>query len=181
VIVIRGATERDSIALADFGARSFSDTFAEFNTEENMRSYLAMTFSPERQARELTNPDIQFFIAEHDGAIAGSVKLVTGNAPSCVTGWNPIEIARLYVDKQLLRTGIGSRLMEHCLSTALSERRDVVWLGVWEKNERALAFYHRWGFAVVGSHIFQLGDDPQIDLLMERRLGGEGAIPTFQK
>jgi ribosomal protein S18 acetylase RimI-like enzyme len=170
VITIRRAVDRDNIALAEFGARTFSDTFAEYNTAENMRAYLAMTFSPEKQARELINPDIQFFIAEHNGIIAGSVKLIEDSAPSCVTGTHPMEIARLYVDKAFLRAGIGSQLMERCFSQALLHRCDVVWLGVWEHNARALAFYRKWEFGIVGSHVFQLGDDPQIDLLMERRI-----------
>ncbi len=170
MIALRNAVQADNLILAEFGARTFFETFAEYNTEENMRAYLAMTFSPDTQARELINPNIQFFIAESDGAIAGSVKLVGGNAPSCVTGTYPVEIARLYVEKKYFRTGIGSLLMERCLHEAQHKCCDVVWLGVWEHNARALAFYHRWGFEEVGSHIFQLGDDPQIDLLMERRL-----------
>lgn len=172
MITIRRATETDNLLLAEFGARTFYDTFAEHNTPENMAAYLAVTFSPEKQARELVNSDIIFFIAEQDGAIAGSVKLVEGSAPSCITGNHPIEIARLYVDKSVFRTGIGSRLMERCFNEALQKKCDVVWLGVWEHNTRALEFYRTWGFTEVGSHIFQLGDDPQTDLLMQRTLRG---------
>jgi diamine N-acetyltransferase len=169
-MLIRRATDRDNLALAEFGARTFQDTFAAQNTPENMAEYLALTFSPDKQARELSDSDIKFFIAEQDGEIAGSVKLIEGDAPMCITGTHPIEIARLYVDKKYFRRGIGSWLMDRCLEEALQKSCDVVWLGVWEHNYRALAFYHRWEFLEVGSHIFQLGDDPQIDLLMERRL-----------
>jgi len=178
VISIRRGTPRDALALAEFGARAFYDTFAEDNTPENMTAYLAATFSAEKQARELSNPDIIFFIAELDGAIAGSVKLVEGSAPSCVSGAHPIEIARLYIGKQLIRTGIGSRLMERCMQEALQKQCDVLWLGVWEQNYRALNFYRAWGFHEVGSHIFQVGDDPQTDLLMERSLiDAESILP----
>ncbi|MGE5314153.1 MAG: GNAT family N-acetyltransferase [Acidobacteriota bacterium] len=172
MITIRRAAEADSAALAEFGARTFYDTFAKDNTPENMSAYLALTFSPEKQARELTDPSITFFIAEDGGTIAGSVKVVDGLAPACITGRHPIEIARLYVDKQYFRQGIGTRLMQCCFDLAASKGCDTVWLGVWEHNDRAREFYRKWKFREVGSHIFQLGDDPQIDLLLQRPLTG---------
>lgn len=170
MITIRHATKADAQALAEFGARSFYDTFASENTQENMIAYLAATFSEEKQLHELTDSDITFFIAEADGTIAGTVKLVEGMAPSCITGSHPIEISRLYVDKKFLRSGIGSKLMDRCFTMALKKQCDVIWLGVWEHNYRARDFYRVWGFHDVGSHIFQLGDDAQTDLLMERLL-----------
>jgi ribosomal protein S18 acetylase RimI-like enzyme len=172
MITIRRAIPEDNIRLAEFGARTFYETFASDNTPENMDAYLALTFSPEKQARELSDPNITFFIAEHEQTIAGSVKLIDGLAPLCITGTRPIEIARLYVDKDFFRTGIGSRLMQCCFDVAASKGCDFVWLGVWEHNYRARHFYRKWKFQEVGSHIFQLGDDPQIDLLLQRPLTG---------
>jgi diamine N-acetyltransferase len=172
MITIRRAAERDNILLSEFGARTFYDTFAADNTPENMNAYLALTFSPDKQARELTDPNTVVFVAEEHGAILGSVKLIEGFAPTCVTGMHPIEIARLYVDKQCFRMGLGSRLMRCCFDEAASKGCDVVWLGVWEHNFRAREFYRKWNFTEVGSHIFQLGDDPQTDLLLQRSLTG---------
>lgn len=170
MITIRRADERDNARLAEFGARTFDDTFAADNTRENMDAYLALTFSPEKQARELADPNTTIFIAEHDGAVVGSVKLIEGLAPACISGRHPIEIARLYVDKQYFRQHIGTRLMRRCFDVAVSKGCDVVWLGVWEHNLRAREFYRKWNFTEVGSHVFQLGDDPQTDLLLQRPL-----------
>lgn len=172
MVTIRRAVEADSAVLAEFGARTFFETFASDNTPENMDAYLRLTFSPEKQARELSDPNTIIFVAELDGVVIGSVKLVDGLAPTCISGRHPIEIARLYVDSLYFRSGIGSRLMRCCFDEAASKGCDTVWLGVWENNYRARDFYRKWNFTEVGSHIFQLGDDPQIDLLLERPLTG---------
>jgi diamine N-acetyltransferase len=61
---------------------------------------------------------------------------------------------------------MGSKLMSASLDEARQHACDTVWLGVWEKNQRAIEFYRKWGFRQTGSHIFSLGDDPQTDLIM---------------
>ena len=60
--------------------------------------------------------------------------------------------------------------MDECFKIAQENKCDVMWLGVWEYNPRAIRFYEKHGFVEVGSHVFQLGKDPQIDLLMQKKL-----------
>jgi diamine N-acetyltransferase len=165
---IRYATPSDNILLAEVGAETFYDTFAAENTPENMAAYLAKSFSPEQQDLELADPASQFLLAEADGLLAGYARLKFGEAPGAIPGTRPMEIARLYARKPWIGKGIGARLMRECLAEAEHAGCDVIWLDVWERNLRAIAFYRKWGFAEVGSQVFQLGDDPQQDLLMAR-------------
>lgn len=80
------------------------------------------------------------------------------------------EILRFYVDNSWHGKGVGDLLMKHCLETAITLGFKTLCLGVWEKNFRALAFYRKYSFTEVGSHIFTLGTDDQVDLIMSRAL-----------
>ena len=165
---IRRGTLRDAELLAELGARTFSETFAGDNTPENMAAYLAASFAPAQLAADLIDPRCVFLIAEADGVAVGYALLRTGAAPEQVTGERPIELVRLYVSRNSLGSGVGAALMQACIDEAKRGDHETLWLGVWEHNHRAQAFYRKWNFREVGTHLFQLGDDPQTDLLMQR-------------
>jgi ribosomal protein S18 acetylase RimI-like enzyme len=173
-ILIRRAAPADNTLLSEIGARTFYATFAADNKAENMQAFLRATYSPDKQALELAEADSQFLIAEVGGVAVGYARLKAGVAPAPVVGRRPIEIARIYSEGEWIGRGVGPALMEACLAEADERGCDVVWLGVWGRNPRAIAFYRKWGFEVVGSHIFQFGDDPQRDLLMARPAGMGG-------
>ena len=168
--VIRPATVADAALLAELGARTFYDTFAPHCSPEDMTAYLTVAFSPEIQAAELADQSRLFFIAELDGRAVGYAQLHAADAPTCVLGAKPIELARMYVAKEWHGQGVAHALMRVCLDEARGAGYETMWLGVWERNWRAQGFYRKWGFSVVGSHVFPVGSDPQIDLLMERTL-----------
>ncbi len=170
---IRYATAGDAVLLAEIGAKAFSDSFAADNTPENMAAYLAAAFGPHKQAAELADPATLFLIAEVDGEVAGYAQLRAHQVPEEVRGPRPIELVRIYALKEWIGKGVGSALMEAALREAARRGFETVWLGVWERNSRARAFYRRWGFVEVGTHVFQLGDDPQTDFLMQRSLAPE--------
>lgn len=167
---IRRGTGGDAALLADLGARTFSETFAADNTPEDMAAYLASSFSPEQQAAELADSQCSFQIAETNGVAVGYAMLRSGSALDSVTGDEPIELVRLYVSKESLGGGIGAALMQACIAEAKQRGYKTLWLGVWEHNHRAQAFYRKWNFHDVGTHVFQLGGDLQTDILMQRSI-----------
>ena len=167
---IRQASAGDAELLAELGARTFCETFAADNSPENMASYLASAFGPAMQAAELAEPESLFLIAEVDGIAAGYAKLKPGTPPPDVTGEKPIELVRLYVSREWLGRRVGAALMRACIDEAKRQGHHTLWLGVWEHNDRARSFYSKWSFRDVGTHIFQLGADPQTDILMERSI-----------
>lgn len=169
-ISIRRATPEDAELLARLGEQTFSETFAHLNTPEDMEAYLTSAFTPARLAGELADPRALFWVAEVGGEPAGYAKLHDGEPPPEVTGERPVELVRLYVLQRWLGLGVGPALMRTCVDEARRAGHRAMWLGVWEHNERAKAFYRRWGFRRVGQHVFQLGSDPQIDWLMEADL-----------
>ncbi len=171
-LIIRRGKAEDAGLLAELGARTFSDTFAADNTPEDMASYLNSAFSPEQQAAELVDPNSLFQIAETNGVAVGYAMLRSGNVLDNITGKKPIELVRLYVSRESLGSGVGAALMKSCIVQAKQRGYETLWLGVWESNRRALAFYRKWNFHEVGTHVFQLGDDPQTDILMQRSISG---------
>jgi diamine N-acetyltransferase len=167
---IRCARIEDAERLAELGAQTFAETFSETNSPEDMAAYLAGSFNPEQLTAELTDPLSLFFIAEVDGNAAGYAKIHAGEALEGVEGQKPIELVRLYVSRKWLGRGVGQALMKRCMNEARERGFQTIWLGVWEHNSRALAFYRKWDFHEVGEHIFQLGSDPQRDILMQRAI-----------
>jgi diamine N-acetyltransferase len=166
-ITVRRAIPADGEMLTRLAARTFNDAFASSNTPENMQAYMSAAFNLPGIERELTDPRAMFMIAEVAGEPAGYAKLYQGEVPECVTGPDPIEIVRLYVEQKWLGSGVGRELMRTCLDDARQSGHRTIYLGVWEENHRALAFYRKWGFEIVGSHILMVGDDPQNDWWMQ--------------
>ncbi len=167
---IRPALAADLETLLDVAARTFYDAFAATNTPENMQAYMSTAFTPEQFRKELDDPQSTFLLAELAGRAVGYAKLIRSAVPDCIAEPQAIELSRIYVDQTVLGAGIGPALLRHCFELARTAGYCAMFLGVWEHNPRAQAFYRKWGFARVGEHIFQFGDDPQTDWWMMRRL-----------
>jgi diamine N-acetyltransferase len=166
-IRIRYATPADAQLLAELSRRTFYDTFASLNTAENMEKFMNEQFTHEGLAAEVSEPSNIFIIAEINGEVAGYARMREINNPSA-DELPSIEIARIYAVQSMIGKGIGNALMKKCIDIAYETGKRVIWLGVWEKNERAIQFYVRWGFEKFGEHDFVLGDDVQRDWLMKK-------------
>jgi diamine N-acetyltransferase len=171
-ITIRRATVDDALLLSRLGARLFEDTFGPANDPDDMREYLHNAFSLETQRTELGNPNGLTLIAEDAAHVAiGYAMMKLGSRGDGVTGAAPVEIQRIYADHTWHGRGVGATLMHAAIERARTWQGDVLWLAVWEKNPRAIAFYEKTGFRVVGRQSFQLGRDLQQDLVMSLALG----------
>ena len=169
---LRPGAPADAAALASFGERAFRDTFATHNRPEDMDAYVSLAYGVPQQSAELADPRVSVLVAEAAGAMIGYavVRQAPDEAPACVTGEDPVELARLYVERPWHGRGVAEALMQAVLDRARERGGRTLWLGVWEHNPRARAFYARWGFREVGEHPFPLGADVQRDLLLERPL-----------
>jgi diamine N-acetyltransferase len=171
--LVRPAAVADAAALSRLGAATFRETFEGENTPEDMARYLAEAFTPEKQAAEVTDPASTVLLAERgetsgEAALVGYVHLVSGPAPAAVQGPAPLELKRLYVARAWHGQGVAQALMDAALDAARARGARTIWLGVWERNPRAVAFYAKYGFARVGEHPFRLGADEQTDWVLAR-------------
>lgn len=171
-IIIRQAVPEDAKLLTDLAYTTFWDAFAHHpkNAPDDLNYYMRQAFNQEQITAELEDPKNIFLVAELDGETAGYSKIILDNIEPGITAERPVELSRLYSHQKHLGQGVGQMLMDACFDRAKAEDRDVMWLGVWEFNPRARRFYEKNGFEVVGQHTFQLGSDPQTDLLMKRAI-----------
>jgi diamine N-acetyltransferase len=169
----RRAELADAAALAVFGARAFTETYRAFNTPDDMRRYLATAYGVEQQSRELADRAMITVLAESEKGLVGYVQLRRKDAPPCVSHDAPVEIYRFYVDAAAHGTGVAQKLMGHAMSAARELGGRHLWLGVWERNARARAFYMKSGFTDVGTQVFELGSDKQTDRVLVKPLGNE--------
>ena len=105
-----------------------------------------------------------------DGRNVGYAMLRRGSRAPGVAGSTPAEVQRIYADRTWHGQGVGKALMNACRTQAHAWGCDELWLGVWERNPRAIAFYVKTGFRVVGHQTFMLGRDVQQDLVMSTPL-----------
>ncbi len=171
-MLIRDATRSDARALAQIAEQTFRETFAALNRAEDMDLHCRRSYGESLQATEISDPGRNTLLVEHEDRLIGYAQLRWGAAPACVVAQRPCEILRpceiqrLYVVADWHGHGVAQELMAACIAEARRRRSDAIWLGVWERNPRAIAFYRRCGFVEVGDHVFPLGDDPQRDLVM---------------
>lgn len=154
--------------IADLSRQTFYETFAGANTKENMDKFMTEVFTREGLIAEVGAPGNIFILAEDEGTVLGYARLREHNKPPELGDANTLEIARIYAATNAIGKGVGKALMEKSLAIAKDLQKDIVWLGVWEHNQRAIDFYIKWGFEKFSTHVFQLGDDPQTDFLMKK-------------
>jgi ribosomal protein S18 acetylase RimI-like enzyme len=167
-IDVRVAGPADAAAFAAFAARTFRETYLPTCQPADVEAYVAEHFGEERQRAELADPARRTLFAVVDGALAGYAQLRSGPAPACVAGRRPMEVARFYVDSRWHGQGVAATLMAACVSAADA---DALWLGVYQSNARAVRFYTKSGFRVVGTDRFTMGSDVQDDFIMARAMG----------
>jgi ribosomal protein S18 acetylase RimI-like enzyme len=158
----------DASLIARIGAATFEAAFGADNTPEDMNEYLAANFNLANIQAHLADPLSSYLLGYESGQVFGYAMFRVGEAPEAVGGPNPIELVRFYVDQNFIGQGYGSALMQACIDEATRDGYTPIWLGVWEKNDRAIGFYEKWGFTRVGMKQFVLGTDPQTDVIMER-------------
>ena len=161
--VIRRAEISDASQLAEFAARTFDETFAASNDPEDFALHLRNSFGERQQTAEIASPDNVTLLVFDGDALVAFAQVMKGEPPDCVTVDDAIELHRIYVDRPAHGTGLAAILMQEVRRVANEFGARHIWLGVWEHNPRAIAFYSKHGFIDVGSHSFLLGTDLQVD------------------
>lgn len=157
----------DIYYLKSISEQTFLDTYAKYNTSENMEAHLKEAFNISQLTAEINNKDCEFYFAKIHGEIAGHLKLNLNEAQTDLKDDSSIEMERIYVVKQYQGNKVGRQLVDFTIRRALEIKLNYVWLGVWERNADALQFYKKMGFKEFGTHTFKLGDELQTDLLMK--------------
>ncbi len=169
-ITIKKATPKDIDLLQKISRETFFETYSKLNTEENMKKYLEENFALETLTTELDNSNSEFYFALRGADVIGYLKLNFGASQTDLKDNKSVEIERIYVLRAFHGNNVGHMLYEKAIQVAKQIKADYVWLGVWEENAKAIAFYKKHGFVEFDKHIFKLGDDEQTDFMMKLEL-----------
>ena len=170
LLTVRQAEVKDALMIAEISHLTFRHTFEAINSTKDMELFLNEQFTKGKIILEVSDPENTFMLAYADNRIAGYLKLREHRHTELPSENKAIEIARLYCMPGMTGKGVGALLMQTAIQVALEKNKDVLWLGVWEKNHRAIDFYQRWGFEKFGQTDFLLGTDIQLDWLMKKHL-----------
>ncbi len=169
-ILVRHATVDDAELVADISRETFYESYAAHNTKENMDKFLNEQFTKGRLMMEVGRAENTFLIAYSNDEIVGYIKLRDDKKPDSLRGVAALEIARIYATTKWIGKGVGKVLIEHAINIARQKQKEVLWLTVWTKNQKAIDFYLKWGFEKFDECDFLLGDDVQKDWVMRKDL-----------
>ncbi len=169
-IILRRVSMLEIQELQNLSKKTFAETFASDNSEENMAKYLEEAFSIDKLSQEVEDSNSLFYFAVVNSIPVGYLKINKGLVQSGPIGKKSIEIERIYVLREYHGKYVGKTLCDKAIDLSKKEGAEFVWLGVWERNLRAIRFYEKNGFSAFDKHIFKLGDEDQTDILMKRIL-----------
>ncbi|MFE8700823.1 GNAT family N-acetyltransferase [Cytobacillus sp. FJAT-54145] len=167
---IKKCTLEDLSVLQNISYETFDETFKDQNSPENMKAYMDKAFNMKQLEKELSNVSSEFFFVYVNDEVAGYLKVNTNDAQSEEMGDESLEIERIYIKSKFQKHGLGKYLLDKAIEMALERNKQKIWLGVWERNENAIAFYKKMGFVQTGAHSFYMGDEEQTDYIMTKPL-----------
>lgn len=170
-IIFKKLTSEDLQELKDLSRRTFSEAFGADNKPEDLQLYLDSAFGEETLRRELLNPLSEFYFVKVDNDVtAGYFKINLGDAQTDFKDEDAMELERIYVVKEFQNQKIGQKILDTVIEMALQRKMSYLWLGVWEKNSRAMDLYLRNNFKFSGTHPYMVGNDQQTDKIMKLSL-----------
>ena len=169
-IVIIKANAINLDELQEIAVTTFVKTIPADVSEDDMKMYVQDRFSKKVIARALSNPESEFYFARLIEETIGYLKINFGNAQTDLKDSEGMEIERIYTLSEYFGKNVGKMLLDKALESARKKNAKYVWLGVWEKNPRAIRFYEKNGFIPFGNHSFKFGNDTHTDILMKLEL-----------
>jgi len=178
---IKQIKKTDLPALRDLAERTFRDAWQHMNDPEPFEAYCREHFTVEKLAAEHAVSDSEFYFVVLDGQPVAYLKLNLHRLPNGHSSddlqssdeWpgQALQLERIYVLQDVQGQRIGERLLEFTEARARDTGSTWVWLSVWQKSPRTIRFYEKSGFEIFGVETFWVGDDPQPDWLMRKRVG----------
>lgn len=164
------AAARYAEPVATFVRNIFAETYGSALPADTLARYLARHVSPDAIELELRDPQASTLVATIGASIIATARLARKVEPPCVPEMQAIEISRFYVAAPLRGSGVAHNLIRACETEAVARNAPAVWLCAWERNARAVAFYTRAGFEIVGSTTIMVGDVAFHDHVLHKSL-----------
>ena len=175
-VIIRRCSDNDLDHIQKIGYETYDETFRKLNQPETINQYLAASFNKEKLYSELSNPNSFFYFMYVENELAGYLKINLAPSQTDINDPESVELERIYVRKVYLKSGLGKRLMNYSFKIAADWNKSYIWLGVWDQNVKAIAFYIKMGFKKVGQHTFKMGEELQNDFIMKKTIKKEKGL-----
>ena len=169
-ISIRPATADDIVLISVLASTTFYEAYFEQDESSNLSGYINESFDMATVRDEIEDSQSTFFLIFLDGKAVGYARLIDDSTTDCVGDGRVIELKRIYILERCWGTGIGDRLLGHCIETARNRSFKTIWLGVWEENQRAQKFYAKYGFEQIGTLTFPYGNVDGTNLVLQLSL-----------
>ncbi|MFM2268357.1 MAG: hypothetical protein RL757_1798 [Bacteroidota bacterium] len=160
----------DLTDLCQISVETFTESFKHLNDPADFEQFISTAYTPARLTAELENPNSHFFLMKSETDVLGYLKINFAPAQSDHNDPESLEVERIYLLQKAQKQQLGQKMMQFAIEMARQQQKKYIWLGVWEKNEKAINFYKKHGFEVFDQHIFVIGNDPQTDFLMKLKL-----------
>ena len=156
MISILAATSNDALLLSEIGSLSLVESHGHSAPEADIKHYVQTNMSEEAFLQELSNPDHLYHIIFSDGQPAGYSKMMLNTPHENVPEQNVTKLGRIYVLKEFYGRNIGIELFKHIVALSKAHQQAGLWLNVWVENHRAIKFYQKQGFEIVGKYDFEV-------------------------
>lgn len=154
--------------LAKLALDTFCESFEKVNNPEDFWAYVNEAFHVSKIESEIKEPGSVYVLAYFDNELAGFARVrQSDEVNKDFPGVKTIELQRIYALDKFIGKGVGKALMNYCIDLGKKQSAEILWLGVWEHNQRAQQFYKKLGFEQFSSHVFMLGRDAQTDILLK--------------
>lgn len=177
-IAVRYGAPPEAPALSALASKAFRDTYRGLDSEQDIADYVDKHLDVAAFDEVLRDPQRTTLLADVAQRLAGYAVLRRAPGPACVAGPSPIELERFYLTVEYIGRGLGAQFMSAVCAKALRQGARTIWLGVYDRNVRAVAFYERCGFRQVGSKEFPSGGriylDPIYAVDLHSRIGSTG-------
>lgn len=168
---IRRARPDDAGALSQIGAATFLESYTEIIDGPDMVAHCARQHSADVYGKYLTDPACSVWLAEYaaTGAPVGYAVNCPPDLPVAIQSGD-VELKRIYCFSRFHGAGIGQSLMLAAIADACARRAPRLLLGTYQDNHRAIAFYKRHGFTLIGTRQFQVGSKLFDDIVLGKPL-----------
>lgn len=169
-ITIDKAEKKDAKRLADFAGNAFREAYTGTMDEKDINTYINKNFISSEIEQQIIENKMQFYLAFDKRTLVGYTKLRSDRTRKEFSDKKAIELERIYIERRHYRCGLGAQLFNQAIQTSRKDGFEVLWLAVWQKNDRALSFYKKMGMKIFGVQHFTVGNLINDDFVLQLAL-----------
>ena len=153
---ITRAEEKDAALLSQIATQTFIESHGHSAPPEDIDAYIAEKYSIAAFEKELQDKKNIYHLIYHDEQIAGYSKIIFNSPYPGAATKNIRKLDRIYLLSGFYNLFLGKSLFEFNVELAKQNQQAGLWLFVWKENPRAVHFYTKNGFVIIGSYDFKI-------------------------